>query len=156
MIRRGICVSLQHGSNSLYQKFLNESSRSAPPPLADARQPAKKFSSQFLIFARHQKIFPRLRRGFGGQVKRKGNFSAQLCPQPFGQSGGSGVYPATAGLPARARRNSPHTPLPPRPRFGRRRNLYFASQNAPQEKEVLPLPQPTRARASLWNSLSVD
>jgi len=25
---------------------------------------------------------------------------------------------------------------------------YFASQNAPQEKEVLPLPQPTRARAT--------
>jgi len=31
--------------------------------------------------------------------------------------------------------------------------LYFASQNAPQEKEVLPLPQPTRARATTRNSL---
>ena len=41
----------------------------------------------------------------------------------------------------------------PRPRFERRRNLYFASQNALQEKEVLPLPQPTRVRATIRNSL---
>ena len=44
-----------------------------------------------------------------------------------------------------------------RPRFRRfffRRNfLYFALRNAPQEKEVLPLPHPIRARATTRNSL---
>jgi len=38
-----------------------------------------------------------------------------------------------------------------RPRFRRRRISFFASQKAPQE--VLPLPQPSRARATIKNSL---
>src|SRR3989338_3123237 len=39
--------------------------------------------------------------------------------------------------------------------FRRRRISFFASQKAPQEK-VLPLPQPSRARAMTRNSLLVD
>ena len=77
-------------------------------------------------------------------LKGKENFFAGFCSERAGRRGFAS---------ARARRNSPHAPLPPRPRFGYRRNLYFASQNAPQEKEVLPLPQPTRARATIRNSL---
>ena len=94
-------MSLQHGSNSFYPKFLIETSRSAPPPCRETARLAEKLPLLILICARHQKIL----------LKGKGNFSARLCPQPFGQGGG-------ASLPARARRNSPHTPLLPRPRLG--------------------------------------
>jgi len=39
------------------------------------------------------------------------------------------------GAPARARRNSPHTPLPPRPRFGGEEFLRRAYQNGKKEIE---------------------
>ncbi|MGB2762200.1 MAG: hypothetical protein WBC21_01515, partial [Minisyncoccales bacterium] len=40
------------------------------------------------------------------------------------------------------------------PSLFRRRISFFASQKAPQEK-MLPLPQPTRARATTRNSLNI-
>ncbi len=83
-------------------------------------------------------------------LKGKQNFSLAVCSERAGRWERS--LSRNCGTSARARRNSPHTPLPPRPRFGRRRNLYFALQNAPREK-MLPLPQPTRARATTRNSL---
>ena len=51
-------------------------------------------------------------------LKGKENFSAWLCSQRAGRRGFAS---------ARARRNSPHTPLPPRPRFRRRffQRAYF-------------------------------
>src|SRR3989338_6535549 len=90
--------------------FFERNLRSAPPPLADARRSAKKFSSQFLIFARR----------FFFLLKGKENFFSELCSERAGRRGFAS---------ARARRNSPHTPLPPRPRFRRaffRRAYDFA------------------------------
>jgi hypothetical protein len=80
-------VSLQHGSNSFYPKFLTETNRSAPPPCRGTARLAEKLPLQFLICARHQKIL----------LKGKGNFSAWLRPQLFGQGGG-------ASLPARGQK----------------------------------------------------
>ena len=81
-------------------------------------------------------------------LKGKENFFAGLCSCRAGRRGFAS---------ARARRNSPHTPLPPRPRFRRLFfwriwSAYFAKQNAPPEL-MLPLPQPSRARATTRNSL---
>ena len=51
-------------------------------------------------------------------LKGKENFFAGLCSERAGRRGFAS---------ARARRNSPHTPFPPRPRFGRRRNLRLCT-----------------------------
>jgi hypothetical protein len=146
-------VSLQHRSNSFYPKFLTETSRSAPPPCRETARLAEKLPLLILICARHQKIL----------LKGKGNFSARLCPQPFGQGGG-------ASLPARARRprnylaplgvrgkNSPKTyPLEftphnpegicagPRPRFGGEKFLRRYAFPCPT------LPARKRLRNSLY------
>jgi hypothetical protein len=89
-------VSLQHGSNSFYPKFLNETSRFAPPPCRETARLAEKLPLQFLICARLQKIL----------LKGKGNFSARLCSERTG--GGRSLFRTElrsgAGLPARARR----------------------------------------------------
>ena len=77
-------------------------------------------------------------------LKGKENFFAGFCSQRARRRGWPLFF-------ARTRRNSPHTPLPPRPRFSRRRNLYFAKQNEPQR--FLPLPHPPSARATTRNSL---
>ena len=79
--------------------------------------PQKSFLRIF-YFARARFFLPRLRRGFGGQVKGKENFFAGLCSERAGRRGFAS---------ARARRNSPHTPLPPRPRF--RRRFFRRTQN---------------------------
>ncbi len=47
-------------------------------------------------------------------LKRKGHFSLVFCPPSIRAGGGATI------LSARAWRNSPHTPLPPCPRFQRR------------------------------------
>jgi hypothetical protein len=106
----------------------------APPPLADARRRAK-YSLHFWICARPRKIF---------SIKEVGILL------------GSALNEQAAGLASvfcsGAAEFPPHTPLPPRPRVLRRRNLYFASQNTPQEK-MLPLPHTARARATIRHSL---
>ena len=55
-------------------------------------------------------------------LKGKQNFSLAVCSLRAGRRGFAS---------ARARRNSPHTPLPPRPRFERRRNLCQLKTGAP-------------------------
>src|SRR3989344_602499 len=73
-------------------------------------------------------------------LKRKGYFSLVFCPPSIRAGSGATI------LSARAWRNSPHTPLPPRPRFESRRHSDFASRNTPQKipnrKVVLRLPRP--------------
>ena len=73
-------------------------------------------------------------------LKGKENFFAGFCSERAGRRGRPLFF-------ARARRNSPHTPLPPCPRLGRRiflrGDFYF----------FLPLPRPSRARARHKNSL---
>ena len=77
--------------------------RSAPPPLADARHPAKKFSSHFLICARpifsskppHQILV--------WWVKEKENFFAGFCSWRAGRRERS--LSRNCGTSARARRN---------------------------------------------------
>lgn len=85
-------MALQHRSNSFYPKFLIETSHSAPPPCRETARLAEKLPLLILICARHQKDL----------LNGKGNFSARLCSE---RAGGG------ASLPARARRNSPHTPF---------------------------------------------
>ena len=73
--------------------------RSAPPPLASLAVPQKSFVRNFL-FAPARFFL----------LKGTENFFADLCSERAGRRGFAS---------ARARRNSPHTPLPPRHRFGR-------------------------------------
>ena len=76
--------------------------RSAPPPLASLAVQQKSFLHIF-YFARARFFL----------LKGKENFFADLCSERAGRRGFAS---------ARARRNSPHTPLPPRPRLG---GLFF-------------------------------
>jgi len=113
--------------------------RSAPPTLASLAVQQKSFFRNCLFCAR-----------FLFLLKGKENFFAGLCSEQAGWR---------CFASARARRNSPHTPLPPRPRFRRlffRRiwSAYFAKQNAPPEL-MLPLPQPSRAQATTRDSLKI-
>src|SRR3989338_5331383 len=83
-------------------------------------------------------------------LKGKKNYFAGFCSERAGRRG------CSLFVFARAWRNSPQTPLPPRPRgddsfFRRNLRLYFAKQNAPP-KEMLPLTHPTHSRATLRNS----
>ena len=72
--------------------------RSAPPPLASLAVQQKSFL-RFFYFARADFFL----------LKGKENFFAGFCSERAGRRGFAS---------ARARRNSPHTPLPPRPRLG--------------------------------------
>ena len=76
--------------------------RSAPPPLASLAVQQKSFLHIF-YFAPARFFL----------LKGKENFFADLCSERAGRRGFAS---------ARARRNSPHTPLPPRPRLG---GLFF-------------------------------
>ncbi len=69
-------VYLRFRSNLFYQKFLKKSKRSAPPPLADSRLTAKKFSSLFMIL-RPPDFF----------LKGNENFFAVFCSDRAGRWG---------------------------------------------------------------------
>src|SRR3989344_4400305 len=73
-----------------------------PPPPPPGPPPAPPPTNLFFTF-----LILRAPPIFSSKRKRKFFCSA---PRSIARGGG-------ASLPARARRNSPHTPLPPRPRF---------------------------------------
>ena len=108
----GACWTKSEPILSKIQRILRIESRPAfPPASASLRRAKQKNFLYIFLFARARFLLPRLRRGFGEQVKGKENFFAGLCSWRAGWRG---------FVSARARRNSPHTPLPPRPRFRRR------------------------------------
>src|SRR3990167_8099934 len=93
------CVSLQFGSNSFYQKLLNETRlrKPAPPPLAPLATPQKNTLYSF-HFARAGFLFLLMKRVF----------FCGVLPSKY-----SGRWRDWPLFFARTRRNSPHTPLPP-------------------------------------------
>ena len=104
-----------------------------------ARCPAKKFSSHFLFCARPIFSSKRKRKLFCWPLL----WTSRAAGLRFGS--GEAEFP-------------PHPPSASpslgRPFFRRIWSAYFAKQNAPPEL-MLPLPRPSRARATIRNSLKI-
>ena len=105
---------------------------------AHGRAGARATSSLAAHFAKRNTKF-----GGGGKAragKKEGGWGEACLPA------GREFLPALASCPvANAKRSA--SGVPPPPNF-----VFFASQKAPQKK-VLPLPQPSHARATIRNSL---
>ena len=96
---------------------LNGTKGAAPPPRADTCHPTKKFSSLFPMCARRIFSSPPATLCVAmraGKRKRKLFCGTLLLTSRAAGRSLSDLWRTSA----RVRRNSPHTPLPPRPRLG--------------------------------------